>query len=550
MVLAESPRARAFPHAEPRLAESTRYLCAAAHLSRDFADAALREMLVEPTRPVVPAPEVDTATVLDEALAARLRTDLVDAALLFLVALVVVVAPSLAVLWGVVALALSLPRLLRAVRERAARTGRRVRPVRVVVAALLPVLGVLWTDDDPRSLLTAAMRNPAGLALVVLALGVLLLNRFAIAHQVVSRFGPLRRGLPPPRPDRSLHRFAPRLATRAGDSHLHAPRPGPGVSEKDGSVPLLVHRGYKPFVGAGDVHDPWTIAIPLERKPDAPPGACLDTATLLEAITTKVEELRGAPLPVPGGRLGALRVDDLVIASARGLVDHLPDPVSAHYLRGPGERPYTHVPRAHAAELRDRPLEWARFYRRFTVQTWDGDLVLSVFVHVAMDSSTLYLEWTPCVLRPIDADLKAVDNEPATPWAPVGRAVKDLVLLPASVVARAVRLVVRPRALPPDRGRVNPDKYGSLLTLREMAADPELDNYFQQADVERYTNLLRTRVTLAVAEVLRDAGCYTASFDQQVQSVVNNTINVGEGGALSGPVLQTGSLHGDVDITG
>ncbi|XVS65432.1 hypothetical protein ACQPYE_05015 [Actinosynnema sp. CA-299493] len=139
------------------------------------------------------------------------------------------------------------------------------------------------------------------------------------------------------------------------------------------------------------------------------------------------------------------------------------------------------------------------------------------------------------------------------PWAPVGRALKDLVLLPASTLSRVVRLATHPRPRAQAGARVDADKYGSLMTLREMAADVELHSYFQQADVERYTHLLRTRVTLAVAEILRDAGYHTASFDQQAQSIVNNTVNtvtVTEGGTLTGHVLQTGSLTGDIDITG
>src|SRR5690349_11958194 len=52
---------------------TTRYLCAAAHLDRDFADTEIREYLVEPTRAVPPTPGLDSVAVLQEAVAARTR---------------------------------------------------------------------------------------------------------------------------------------------------------------------------------------------------------------------------------------------------------------------------------------------------------------------------------------------------------------------------------------------------------------------------------------------------------------------------------------------
>ncbi|NUT53080.1 MAG: hypothetical protein HOV94_38205 [Saccharothrix sp.] len=569
-------------HTEPIRDERTRHLCAAAHLSRDFADAALRELLVEPTRAVPTTTDVDASAVLTEALAARMRTNVVDVLVLLALGASLYFAQAMTVLWIFVAVVLSLPKLIRLWHEVRARrgTGHPIHPIRLAISSITVLLaiwavtstfglGVVLTllnpfdEDDPVDIVLAliafmleeAHTEAAGYPLLAAALLVLLVNRLIVAHHVTLRFGPSRHNAPPP-VDRVLLRLAPRLAERIRERHRGVVRVAPDASEQDDLVPLLVYRGYKPFVGAGDIHEPWTVAVPLERRPDAPrTDLALDTARLLEGITAKVTGLRAASPLAPSARLGALTADDCVIVTAQGLVDHLSDVVSAHYLRRPDQPPYTHVTRAHADLLRDHPLEWSRFYRRFTLDTWDNDLVVSVFVHVAMDDSTLYLEWTTCVLRPVSAELKVVDAESASPWVPVGRALKDLVLMPASAVSRVVRLITHPRAHARRGGRVDADRYGSLMTLREMAADTELHAYFQQADVERYTRLLRSRVTLAVSEILREAGFHTASFDRQAQSIVNtvntiNTVTVADGGTVAGPVLQGGSLTGDVDITG
>ena len=58
--------------------DTTRYLCAAAHLDHEFANEAIREFLVEDTRPVPASAGVDAAAVLGEAVAARTRRKLRD----------------------------------------------------------------------------------------------------------------------------------------------------------------------------------------------------------------------------------------------------------------------------------------------------------------------------------------------------------------------------------------------------------------------------------------------------------------------------------------
>lgn len=55
----------------------------------------------------------------------------------------------------------------------------------------------------------------------------------------------------------------------------------------DGGAPLIVHRGYNPFVGAGLHREPWSMALPLERltretKPDGSPFEALTTVLLYE----------------------------------------------------------------------------------------------------------------------------------------------------------------------------------------------------------------------------------------------------------------------------
>src|SRR5262245_56766599 len=80
--------------------DTTRYLCAAAHLDDRFADSAIREFLTESTRAVPPVAGVRAGAVLAEAVASRARRKLRDSALVVLFAgVLVTLSLSLVIAW-------------------------------------------------------------------------------------------------------------------------------------------------------------------------------------------------------------------------------------------------------------------------------------------------------------------------------------------------------------------------------------------------------------------------------------------------------------------
>ncbi|MGX7827806.1 hypothetical protein ACTG9Q_22225 [Actinokineospora sp. 24-640] len=314
-------------------------------------------------------------------------------------------------------------------------------------------------------------------------------------------------------------------------------------------VPVVVHRGYEPFVGAGGPFRPWSMAIPLERDPLASEYQTLSTARLLDSISREVERLRKSGPLSPSGRLRRLMSEDVVLISSDELVEHLGAEDGQPFLRDPGHRPYTHISRARAMVLRDNPVEWARHFRRFTVLTWDHDLILSVYLHVAMDESTLYIEWTPCVLRPINDTFRDIDTRHYSVGRAVGQAVVDLLRFPADLPAGISRLFTVARPLKVERGLVNPDKYGALRSLREFAADEGVRTYFQRLDVDRYLKILHTRAIRAVGGLLAEAGYLSASLEQQAQAVVQNSVHIG--GSMSGSlVMGAHNTIRDINVKG
>lgn len=285
-----------------------------------------------------------------------------------------------------------------------------------------------------------------------------------------------------------------------------------------------MHRGFYPFVGGGARHLPWSIAIPMVKSADAEETTPLSTAVLYDGIVAEATKLQSATSLTPGGRLRSLSLDELIVVSSDELIDHLGDPASTWFLPSMSVAPYDLLSPKRTAQVRDQPVEWARYYRCFRVETWDRDLVLSVYLHVAMDDTMLYVEWTPSVLAPIQARFQDIDTESRSVWRPIAQGITDLLTLPVTIPRRLSHTFTFLRPLRDDRGVINSDKYGALRSLRELAADANMHNYFQLADRDRYLKILESRVVLAVSRLLTDAGYTAAGFEAQAAAIIQNNV--------------------------
>jgi hypothetical protein len=528
--------------------DTTRYLCAAAHMDDDFADDAVREYLIEDTRPAPETPGVNVATVLAEAIAARTRRKLRDIGLILLMLGFCVLAPVAWVAsWIVVACLVSVPSVLSAMKRRPSAAKMVLYVLGAVggfaaLSLLVPVLDLLPSDgssssgypfDSSPSYYNELPESTTdgwvvGTVVVMVAiLAVVVADRFTVWRHLHDRFWPNRlTELTPWTRDRTLFQFSSDRQVAQLDRYAN-PRVTMKAGETDGApVPVIVYRDFVPFVGAGVPVEPWSIAVPLKRLPDAEPTVELTTDSLYREIRGEVTSLREATGLTPGRRLLGLDLGEQVIVSADELVDHLADPTSTDFLGGIGVAPYSMVSRERADEIRTDPLEWARYYQCYRVETWDRDLVVTVFVHVAVGTGALYVEWTPCVLRPVKRKFQAIDTMPRSPWRPAWRAIVDLLKLPVSIPLRVRSVFSFLRPLPQDHGMVVPAAYGSAASLRELAADGDVHNYFQLADVDRYLKVMEGRLVLAVSRMMRAAGYSAAAFDEQAAAVVNNNVAI------------------------
>ncbi|MEV7098472.1 hypothetical protein AB0M80_37100 [Amycolatopsis sp. NPDC051045] len=526
--------------------DTTRYLCAASYLDPAYGRRAITEFLVEPTRPVPPSTGLDAGRVLTEAVRARARRKNYDGLLVLLMAVVIGLLWDNPLLYGWIVVSLVL--VVARAGKIAYAPGKPVNPRTMILLAVAVVVAWLllsYSDelfssgssyssryyhedvyvDDSSGGDTA--RTVIGIVLAVVVLVVATIERWSLWNLLTTRF-------------RRFGGTADGGGSLAGlfTEDFRAQLARYRQEDEFAGAPLVVYRGYNPFVGAGFRRDAWSMAIPLERLEDSEGRPKLTTEALYDGIRAAVANLRHAHTLSPDHRLGGLTVTEAVFTPAAELVDHLGEPEAAAYLPDVERPPHTRLTADDVARLRTEPKEWARYYLCFQVETWDRDLVLTTFLHVAVDDTTLYVEWTPFMLPPIRADYRVVDKMRPDSLRPLGQGLLAWLEMPASLPGRIANLASWIRQPKRELGVLDPDRYGAGSTLRELASVNLFTDYFQLVDIERYEKILESRLLPAIGKLLGDAGFSTAKFEEQAAVVINNDISIG--GDNRAPITQAG----------
>ncbi|WP_162824345.1 hypothetical protein [Peterkaempfera bronchialis] len=576
--------------------DATAYLRGAAHLDPAFRDAVIEELVENPHRIPPPSFGVDLVAILKECFAARRWA--VQRGLLML-GLPLLLLPV--DVWGALALPLTvlsvrwslfLARVLVRLLERAAaRIGvsGSARAVRLLGALvwLWTMLAVAWTVGGTALALVAAGfsgdsshssqrcaydygaerysctgADGPGHATLWVALLV-----FA-AWTAVAAVDRYRRLV-------TLHRLGTGRAPMPADEGARAARYRRLRQQQ--ADPDVVYSDYAPFVGAGVEVDHWSFAI--ELVPDAPAATDLlakqPTPPAAPAVLTapavharlRTDLLRlgetGTP-PHPGDRLHGIRVIDYVFKRGLRL-----GPAGDWSGTGPDSafaRVAPHAMRDAAWQLQPGrpgdsgdsggqppvpPQTWwvdsldlaaeerLRHYLAVRVDSWGGELVLTVFTRVQLQGGLLFLENRAFLLPPIARAHHAIDT--AMPPADAGdwiglvwRSLGSALVLPGRAVPdlfRTVRTAVRTarreawyeRMCRADR----PVDHGPAYSVRELGAEPEFQQLFQEMDVLRFLKSIETRTLTSVRNCLREHGYRTDEYDARQSVVINNGVQVG-----------------------
>jgi hypothetical protein len=555
--------------------ESTRLLCIGAHLDRVFADAAIQEFLTQPRRALPPSLGVDARSVLAECLAARNRRLIRDAALSGLMFLFVFYNQFFFVVWLMVAVG------WRQVGPSRRRLDRAIRSVAGVRAAIFAIIGVVLVVVVLLGLLAGtvlalisrflrpqgAFGSQAGSVGETSTLGVVLLTAFVWPGILgLAMFAVLW--------------FDRRVVWSAITGRLRHKRPGSAVQARSDILGLssastgasiyacnldkieaphvncVVYRGDWPFVGSGVPFQPWSIALALESTRPRSSAGVLDPVAaeyigaqasaaqpelsiigLHDAVARELRKLVGDSSLSPSRRLSGLRTEGMVYIPARALAHERGRPELREVFGSGCPRPNPQISGALLRQIAQSPQEWMRYYANYVVESWDREVTVSVLVHYGLDDRHLYVECTPCVLRPVTPRYRNADGLSDRTSAPaVLDALGSWAVLPLTVISRFLHTVSPITDV--YKGSEDVERFGAAMSLRELAASRTFADYVQESDVNRYAQVLQTRIIRAIGGYLESCGLSTVDFMRQTDAAIKNFVvsggihnsNIGGGG--------------------
>ncbi|MFJ2704651.1 hypothetical protein ACIO3R_15815 [Streptomyces sp. NPDC087428] len=308
-----------------------------------------------------------------------------------------------------------------------------------------------------------------------------------------------------------------------------------------------VYNPQLPFVGAGIPHQPWSLALELQRKRDEGTGKAtipvqgaagdtvLTSRNIIDLITPRLESLRESASRTGRDRLKDLEIEEFV---------YLPPGAG----RGDEAIFGREQIRQHIDASVNEGAEGRRHFLRVRVGAWDEQVVVTIFVRVHTQGRMLVLEVAPHVLGPIKEEFMEVDavaarsgrvrdlprtvlralllgpstSVAARDWpSDVVRALFAAPSVSAATGISALRtglMVFRTWLLEPESAMPS----APVKSIREMGSAP-MSSLFQEMDVSRYVKTVQDRIASGVRDALEQSGYQTDRFEQQI-------INVGDGG--------------------
>ncbi|MEW2299200.1 hypothetical protein AB0958_04305 [Streptomyces sp. NPDC006655] len=449
----------------------------------------------------VPSYGFDLVPVVAHSLRARRRWRLRWLGVLLVAAALAYLTPRAAVVWGgavVVAL------LMRWAALRAARKVKKSRLAPSPRSAYF-ALCVPWV-------LAVVPYKPTGSEVVGLRLGLLLLPFAFLTATALVHAG-----------DRLAARAALATITRAGVSSDRLPWAAPKAARRMtrlGSEQTWLELPYdypERFVGAGrDVWGAADIGIPLVPKDPEESVRRFGEWELLRRMGAALRELgRGAREitdPLPGLTVAEVQGLPAPLWLQRTRVAKLELP----NLRGRGRRSPSSVP--------------DRLYLRAQCVSWDGQVVVSVFVHAALEAGELRLTVRPHVMTPLYNELRVT----ATPVAKRGLRLLGWIATQALLDAASGPLAVWrtvTRLGRGEQGESDREEEKDPVSLRDRYSTEEVTDMHQSDDAKRHVVLMQTCIFRTVSEYLEELGVDTAPYERQVAAVITNIQVYGDNNA-------------------
>jgi hypothetical protein len=303
------------------------------------------------------------------------------------------------------------------------------------------------------------------------------------------------------------------------------------IAAADTTGNVSIYSKFPPFVGYGPVSTSWSFAVDVTRPQRTTRPKPFSVHEVYDCVKAGLGEL-----DLPG-----MEVMDRVFVNGRDIRDDrsfLPDPHAA---------PVTSIGADLMRTLMATPEERARPYLTIGMTSWQGDLVVTMFIRFLLSRSDLFVEAAHTVVPPLRADFKAIDEQ-----HPDMQPREFLALVGGSLISTIPRLLGSVPGIFHELGadgrrerkrrRVEETgDYGALVSVREEAADNKWQRYFQVLDDARYVKVIQQRIFRSLVAFLEEHDIDTSSLVARSETLVNNGVMVTAGGTVNAGAVAAGA---------
>ena len=170
-----------------------------------------------------------------------------------------------------------------------------------------------------------------------------------------------------------------------------------------------------------------------------------------------------------------------------------------------------------------------RRYVRATTVSWDGQLVISVYVSAALQGHYLHVMIRPYILAPLVSELKSADK--VLERHAFLRACMAVQLTAREFVAAAHTIRSLTGGLRKRENATDPQPAGR--STRERYAQHYLDNMNQEEDAERIIRILERKIATATLDYLQECNIGTGEYASRIIYNIENHV-IGGGAIYSG----------------
>jgi hypothetical protein len=289
---------------------------------------------------------------------------------------------------------------------------------------------------------------------------------------------------------------------------------------------VVIYSGFSPFVGSGTDIGGWSFTLDTSKGKEEMRVSQKPEPFTVEELYSQIDS------DIKNLHLQGTSIQDKIFVNGqeiRGDNRFLPDMF---------HRPLTQVESSTLKEFIGGQTDGIRHYKCIRIISWQGEIVLSVFIRFLKIRQNLFVEASYFFLPPLKQEYRQIDGiQPKPTWRQLLQMsqetfVKTLFLFPFSIFLLSGALF-RPLARWNQKRtnrrliRENPIfDYGASTSIRELAASNLYNHYFQMLDKEMYLKLIERQILDSIINFLDAHNIDTSDLRARQDTILNNGVIV------------------------